>query len=172
MCKVVFRAEDLEIAGLSEHDFSELSVCVRYEDNLGADIEARYYDWLALAIETYRKENNEMDDKDFEQRLTRVEERAKSNSHRLDEIEKDRKELSGSLNRMASAVEVLATEQKHTAEAQKETREKLEEVDEKVSNLEQAPAKSASRIKEKVIEIVIAGILGAIIGAICALIFK
>ena len=106
-----------------------------------------------------------MDEKDIEQRLCRVEDRSKSNTHRLDQIERDRKELSGSLTRMATAVEVLANEQKHT-------KEKLDDVDEKVSNLELAPAKSASRIKEKIIEVAIAAVLGAIIGAVLTLIIK
>lgn len=116
-----------------------------------------------------------IDDKQFNdlaRQVIQTEDRAKSNTKRLDEIERDRKELSDSLTKMATAVEVLATEQRFSAKAQTETKQKVEDIDAKVSKLELAPAKSANRIKEEIVKAVITVVVGAIIGAIFALILK
>lgn len=56
--------------------------------------------------------------------------RSKSNSHRIDDLEKNG-EL---LNKMVTALEVMATQQKNVAE-------KVERIDSKVTRLEQAPIK-------------------------------
>lgn len=56
--------------------------------------------------------------------------RSKSNSHRIDALEKN-EEL---LNKMVTALEVMATQQKNVAE-------KVERIDSKVTRLEQAPIK-------------------------------
>lgn len=116
-----------------------------------------------------------IDEKRFEDlvvTVTETQDRAKSNTKRLDQIEKDRKELSASLTKMATAVEVLATEQRYSAKAQAETKQKVEDIDTKVSKLELAPAKSATKFKDEFIKAFITAVVGAIIGAVLALIFK
>jgi uncharacterized oligopeptide transporter (OPT) family protein len=56
--------------------------------------------------------------------------RSKSNSHRIDDLEKN-EEL---LNKMVTALEVLATQQKNVAE-------QVDKIDSKVTRLEEAPMK-------------------------------
>lgn len=60
--------------------------------------------------------------------LSEVEARAKSNSHRIDRLERD----SEALNRLAVSVQVLAGEQKNLIE-------KIGSVDKKVGELERLP---------------------------------
>lgn len=173
MCTVVLHADLANSCDDAEAGPAELQVCVRYSDELEKDVEARYLDWLALAVETRRKENNDtMEDKDYEQRLTKVEERSKSNTHRLDEIEKERSELNRNMSRMATAVEVLATEQKHQTDTQRSTDQKIEKIEKKVEGIELAPAKDAKDLKKEFFKSVIGVIVGVILGAIFALIIK
>lgn len=56
--------------------------------------------------------------------------RSKSNSHRIDDLEKN-EEL---LNKMVTALEVLATQQKNVAE-------QVDKIDSKVTKLEESPMK-------------------------------
>ena len=48
-----------------------------------------------------------MEDKEYEHRLTDVESRCKSNTHRIDKLE----ESTEAINRLATSVEVMATKQ-------------------------------------------------------------
>lgn len=173
MCTVVLHADLAYCCDDVETGPVELQVCVRYTDALEKDIESRYSDWLELAFETRRKESNDtMEDKDYEQRLTKVEERSKSNTHRLDEIEKERSELNRNMNRMATAVELLANEQRHQTETQKSTDNKIENIKKKVESIELAPAKDAKDLKREFWKSLIGVIVGAVVGAILALIIK
>ncbi len=103
--------------------------------------------------------------------VERIEQREKSNTHRIDTLEKERCELNATLTRMATAVEILANEQKHTSNAQKEANEKIDEIDAKVSKIELAPAKKAETIHTEIIKTICSTIIGAILGAILTLIF-
>lgn len=71
--------------------------------------------------------------------------RSKSNSHRIDDLEKNAQLL----NKMVTALEVLATQQKNVAE-------QVDKIDLKVTRLEQSPIKR------------IYAILGYIIAALCS----
>ena len=84
MCTVVLRADLAYCCDDAETGPVELHVCVRYSDALEADIEARYSDWLDLALETRRKETKMTLD---EVAVIAIEarDRAKSNTHRIDE---------------------------------------------------------------------------------------
>ncbi len=62
-------------------------------------------------------------------KLTEIEDRCKSNSHRIDRLERN----SEALHRLASSVEVLASEQKNMYE-------KINSIDTKVTDLEKVPA--------------------------------
>lgn len=63
-------------------------------------------------------------------KLTETEDRSKSNSHRIDKLEKNFE----ALNRLASSVEVLANEQKNMYK-------KIDSIDAKVTDLEKIPSK-------------------------------
>ena len=113
-----------------------------------------------------------MTDEELIRRMTETEARSKSNTKRLDRIEADTEKTSAALTRMATAVEVLATEQKHSVEAQKTAAEKIDRLDEKVSVIETAPARSAESLRQKIIEGVVMLVIGALVGAVFALILK
>lgn len=79
--------------------------------------------------------------------------RSKSNSHRIDDLEKNA-EL---LNKMVTALEVLATQQKAVADH-------VEKIDSKVTRLEESPLKRISAL----IGYVVAALCSAAAGAMFA----
>jgi len=98
-----------------------------------------------------------MNDSDLERRITALEEREKSNTHRLDDIE----EKVDTLNRLTTAVEVMATEQKHQGETMGEIKKDVTALGTKVDIIEKKPGKRW--------EGVINQIIGAVVGALLAL---
>ena len=90
-----------------------------------------------------------------EHRLTEVEQRSKSNSHRLDKMEPIVEEIHTMSNTMVQLVQEL----KHTNEAVSTIDKKVDRMDSRVDEMEKAPARQANFIKEKVI----GGVYGAII---------
>lgn len=71
-----------------------------------------------------------MDELNYEQRLTRVEERSKSNQHRLDDLEP----LANDMHKLAEGIVKITVEMKHT-------NEDVRFIKDRVENLEQEPAK-------------------------------
>lgn len=93
-------------------------------------------------------------------KVTEVDARGKSNTHRINE-------LSGQIdavNRLATAVEVMATEQRHQTGAIQEVKKDLVALDAKVETLEQKPAKRWDGLVEKVVY----GLVGALVAALAA----
>ena len=89
-------------------------------------------------------------------RLTAVEERSKSNTHRINE-------LSGQIeavNKLAVSVELLVQENKHQTEALKEVKTDVQQLSGKVEAIEQKPAKKWDSIGEKVLWALIAAVIG------------
>lgn len=89
-------------------------------------------------------------------RLTAVEERSKSNTHRINE-------LSGQIvavNKLAVSVELLVQENKHQTEALKEVKSDVQQLSGKVEAIEQKPAKKWDSIVEKVLWALIAAVIG------------
>lgn len=76
----------------------------------------------------------------FEHRLTEVEERCKSNQHRIEKLETSTE----ALNRLASSMEVMAEKQERVADA-------VDELDGKVTALEAKPAKRWEELINKLI---------------------
>ena len=68
-----------------------------------------------------------MDDKEYEHRLTDVESRCKSNTHRLDKLE----ESTEAINRLATSVEVMATKQDAMGESVDRLVGKMDEIEKK-----------------------------------------
>lgn len=89
-------------------------------------------------------------DLEHEKRLADVENRAKSNTKRLDKLE----ESTEAINKLATSVEVMATKQDGIVTT-------LERLDKKVENIEAKPAKRWENIVEKVIVAVVAALVGA-----------
>jgi predicted nucleic acid-binding Zn-ribbon protein len=85
----------------------------------------------------------------IEHRLTEVEERAKSNSHRLDEVEKRQ----DNLEKLTSTVEVLAVREK-SVEAD------VKEIKCDVKNLTNKPAQRWESVITQIITIIVAAAVG------------
>ncbi len=101
-----------------------------------------------------------MNQEEMAVKLTEVDARSKSNTHRINE-------LAGQIdavNRLAAAVEVMATEQKHQTTAMAEIKADVAKLDAKVETIEQKPAKRWDGMVEKIIY----GIVGALVTALGA----
>ncbi len=93
-------------------------------------------------------------------KLAEVDARSKSNTHRLDDLA-DKVDV---LNRLTTAIEVMAAEQKHQGETMAEIKSDVTALDKKVEAIEQKPAKRWDGMVEKVIY----GIVGALVTALGA----
>lgn len=91
-------------------------------------------------------------DLEHERRLADVENRAKSNTRRLDKLE----EQTEAINNLATAVQVMATKQDGMAET-------LERLDTTVETIKEKPAKRVEAIVEKIILVVVGALVGVIL---------
>ena len=94
-------------------------------------------------------------DMEHERRLTEVEERAKSNSHRLNKVEKKQDQL----EEFVSTVKVLA-------EREANVESDVKEIKSDVKELTNKPAKKWDNLVEKIMLTVIAAILGFVLAAL------
>lgn len=101
-----------------------------------------------------------MNETEMEHRLTEVEARAKSNTHRIDKLEKVTEEIHTMSNTMIQLVE----EVKHTNETVSSLDQKVEKMDSRVDDMERAPGKEWSNAKRTVFNT----ILGAAVGFLAA----
>ena len=88
-------------------------------------------------------------------KLAEVDARSKSNTHRIDALEKSTE----ALNKLATAVEVMATRQESMAET-------LERLDGKVEIMEQKPAKRWEGLAEKALWAVCAAVIAFLLAKI------
>ena len=88
-------------------------------------------------------------DLEHERRLTEVEERSKSNSHRLDKLE----ESTEAINRLATSMEVMAERQEQVVET-------VDRLDAKVTTLEEKPAKRWDSLVDKIVWAIAAALIG------------
>lgn len=88
-------------------------------------------------------------DLNFEHRLTEVEERSKSNGHRIDKLE----ESTEAINNLATSVRVMAEKQDHVAET-------VDKLDGKVTALESKPGRRWEALADKIILTIAAAIIG------------
>lgn len=86
---------------------------------------------------------------ELNERILKLEERAKSNTHRIDDLEADNK----ALHQLATSVEVLATKQE-TIEAN------VTEIKDDVKSLKALPASRWEAILKAALTAVIAGLVG------------
>lgn len=91
-------------------------------------------------------------DLEHERRLTEVEERSKSNSHRLDNLE----ESTEAINRLATSMEVMAARQEQVVET-------VGKLDTKVTALEEKPAKRWDDLTDKIVWSVAAALVGFVL---------
>ena len=106
-----------------------------------------------------------MNEIEIEHRLTDVEARGKSNTHRLDKLEP----IVGEIHTMSKTMVELVQEVKHTNETVNSLDAKMERMDSRVDEMEKAPAKEANDVKRTVaskvlgiiIEFLIVGLIWA-----------
>ncbi len=96
-----------------------------------------------------------MDELDIEHRLTEVEQRAKSNTHRLEELAPVVKEIHIMSNTMIKLVE----EVKHTNETVSNLDKKIEKMDSRVDEMENAPGKEWSNVKRTLFNTAVGAII-------------
>lgn len=106
-----------------------------------------------------------MTQEEMAMKLTEEEARSKSNSHRIEEMEK----RIDTMNRVATAMEVMANEQRHQAEKIDDIKASVTRLEEKVGTIEQKPAKRWDGLKEKVISTAVSTIVAAIVAALLVL---
>lgn len=99
-------------------------------------------------------------EQEFEHRLTTVEERAKTNTKRLDKLEK-----------VTDAIHEMSNTMIHLVEQTKHTNENVEELKVKVDAIEKEPYENAQAIKKTVITCIITAVVSAVVGALIGLIF-
>lgn len=93
-----------------------------------------------------------MDEVQMEQRLTAVEQRCKSNGHRIDKME----ERQEALDKLATSVALMTQEQK-------DIKEDILEVKKDVKSLTSLPAKRWNDVVEKIVWLVIGGAVAALL---------
>lgn len=93
-----------------------------------------------------------MDEVQMEQRLTAVDQRCKSNGHRIDRLE----ERQEALEKLATSVALMTQEQK-------DIKEDISEVKKDVKSLTSLPAKRWNDVVEKIVWLVIGGAVAAML---------
>lgn len=91
----------------------------------------------------------------MESRLTALEQRCKSNGHRLEQVERQQE----AIHSLAASLQVMAAEQKHQTEAIHTVREDVSRLDGKVDALERKPGKRWENLADKLLW----GVVGAVL---------
>lgn len=107
-----------------------------------------------------------MNEIDIEHRLTDVESRAKSNTHRLDKLEP----IVDEIHTMSNTMVQLVQEVKHTNETVNNLDAKVDRMDSRVDAMEREPAVDAKKYKTTAITAVIGAIAGAFATGLIAMI--
>lgn len=107
-----------------------------------------------------------MNEIDIEHRLTDVENRARSNTHRLDKLEP----IVAEIHTMSNTMVQLVQEVKHTNETVNNLDAKVDRMDSRVDDMEKAPAEDAKKYRTTAITAIISTVAGAIATGIIMLI--
>lgn len=99
-------------------------------------------------------------EREFEHRLTEVEQRSKSNMHRLDELAKEHEVL----HTLAANMQVMASEQKHQTKAIESVKTDVGRLEGKVDVLESKPGKRWEGLVDKLLW----GVAGAVLAFLLA----
>ena len=103
-----------------------------------------------------------MDEIEIERRLTAAEQRAKSNSHRIDKLEPIIEEI----HTMSNTMVKLVQEMKHTNEAVNSLDEKLERMDSRVDDIERIPGEDMKTYKRTAVTAIISTVAGALVSGL------
>lgn len=103
-----------------------------------------------------------MNQEEMAVKLIEVEQRSKSNTHRINELAEE----IDAVNRLATAVEVMATEQKHQTEAMSNIKQSVTDLDKKVDAIERKPGKRWDAIVDKAIWAVLAAVIAFVLAKV------
>ncbi len=103
-----------------------------------------------------------MEHEDIAVRLAEVDARCRSNTHRLDDMDGK----VDTLQRLTTAVEIMAAEQKHQSATMAEIKTDVTALGKKVDVIEKKPAKRWEGIVEKVLWAVCAAVIAFLLGRI------
>lgn len=103
-----------------------------------------------------------MNEIEVEHRITEVEQRTKSNTHRLDKLEP----IVDEIHTMSNTMVQLVQEVKHTNEAVGNLDAKVERMDGRVDEMEKAPAKKWNNAKQTVLNTVLGAVIGFLIAGL------
>lgn len=107
-----------------------------------------------------------MNDVEIIERLTKVEERTKNNTHQIEEL----KPVVEEIHSMSKAMVELIGEVKHTNESVQSIKTDVVELGDKVEAIEKEPAKAWINAKKIIFNTILGAIVGAIATGIIALI--
>ena len=97
-------------------------------------------------------------DLEHERRLTQVEQRSKSNTHRLEKLE----ESTEAINRLATSMEVMVSKQEQVAQT-------VDKLDKKVTAIEEKPVKRVNSLVDKIIWAICAAVITFVLKHVLAL---
>ena len=103
-----------------------------------------------------------------ERRLTKVEDRAKSNTHRIDKLEPIVEEI----HTMSKTMVQLVEEVKHTNNSVCNLDKKIDSMDARVDDMERAPAEDVKKYKSAVVNTIIGTVVGALTTGFLAMIVQ
>ena len=92
---------------------------------------------------------------EFAERLTKTEALAKSNQHRIEDVEKRQ----DALDSMATSMAVIAEKQTNMSD-------KVDNIDHKVTELEKKPAERNEKVIWKIVELLLAALVGFVLSRI------
>ena len=96
-------------------------------------------------------------------KMAEVEQRARSNTRRIDKLEQANEALSS----LATSVEVLVNEHKHQTAAMLDIKSDVSKLDQKVETLEAKPGKRWDSVVEKTLLVVVGAVVDTL-GTFCA----
>ncbi len=106
-----------------------------------------------------------MTDPEIVERLVKVEERAKINSHQIEEL----KPVVNEIHAISKTMVELIGECKHTNENVEEIKQDVSKLSNKVENIEQEPAKAWSSMKRTIFNTLVGALAGALATGLLAL---
>lgn len=99
-----------------------------------------------------------MEEKEVIERLTKTEERSKSNTHRLNKLEP----IINEIHTMAKTMVQLVEEVKHINETVSSLDGRVEQMDSRIDEMERAPADNLNTYKRTAVTAIISTVAGAI----------
>lgn len=107
-----------------------------------------------------------MEEKEIIERLTKAEERSKSNTHRLDKLEP----IVNEIHTMANTMVQLVEEVRHINETVSSLDGRVEQMDSRIDEMERAPADNLNTYKRTAVTAIISTVAGALATGLIVLI--